>query len=68
MVNYDHNLLRGKMVEKGYSQKVIAKEIGISQTTLSKKMQGKADFTVTEMVTLMYLLGIEDPSGFFYKQ
>lgn len=32
------NLLKGKMAEKGYSQKELAKAIGISDNTLSSRM------------------------------
>ena len=68
MARFDHSLLRGKIAEKGLSQGKLAKHLGISETTMSKKMRSESDFTVTEVSILMYLLGIEDPKDYFFKQ
>ena len=67
MIKYDHALLRGKIAEKGFSQKQMADAIGCDPNTFSRKMLNKSDFTVTEIMTLMYLLNIEDPREYFFK-
>lgn len=43
------NLLRAKIVSAGYTQNKLAKEIGISQNTLSAKINGKSPFDILEI-------------------
>lgn len=45
----NRNLLRAKIVSAGYTQAALAKEIGISQNTLSAKINGKFPFDVLEI-------------------
>lgn len=54
------NLLRGKIVSKGRTQKDIAAELGISENTLSAKINGSSSFTLGEVAALCDLLGITD--------
>lgn len=68
MTVFNHSLLKGKIAEKGLNQSKLAKHLGISETTMSKKMRCESDFTVTEVYTLMFLLGIEDPKDYFFRQ
>lgn len=44
--------VRGIAAEKGISQDGIAKIIGISRTAVSKRLNGKGDFTATELKRL----------------
>ena len=42
------NVLKGKLTEKNATYADCAKELGISITTFSKKMNGQSKFTVDE--------------------
>lgn len=52
------NELKGKMVAAGYTQRSLAREMNMSTTTLSKKVNGRAAFDTDEVVHLCDLLGI----------
>lgn len=54
------NKLKGKMVEAGYSQLSLAKEIGMSRNTLSSKLNGKTPFNTDEIERICDKLGIID--------
>ncbi len=53
------NLLRAKMAEAGYSQRMLAKAMDISENTLSNKMTGKCPFDVEEAIKICDVLKIE---------
>lgn len=57
---YDHNKLRGKIREKYGSEVKFAKSMGLSQATLSAKLNDKVDFTRTELIKMQELLNISD--------
>lgn len=59
--------LRGIMAEKGYSQKDVAKEIGITPKTFYEKMS-KGIFGSDEIQTMIDMLNIEDPASIFFAQ
>lgn len=59
------NLLRAKMVECGYSQGQVASLIGMHGNTLSRKVNGESDFTLTEVRKLCHVLRIADPVRVF---
>ncbi len=46
------NKLLGKIVEAGYSQRSLAKELGISKNTLNGKINGKTPFNTKEIEVL----------------
>ena len=48
--------LRGKRVEKGYRQKDLAKELGISTNAYNLKELGKREFNTSEINILLRLL------------
>ena len=48
--------LRGKRVEKGFTQEEIAKMIGLSTNAYNLKEQGKREFRVREINALLKLL------------
>lgn len=51
------NRLRAELVLKGMTQTELAKKIGMSPATLSRKMAGAAaDFSRTEMLTIKMIL------------
>ena len=59
--------MKGVMAEKGINQGDIAKFIGMSQMQISRKFSGKTDFSVTELLGIAELLGVE-PQYFFTYQ
>lgn len=57
------NLLKAKMVEKGKTQSEIAQEIGMSTNSLSRKVNGKREFTASEIRKLIKCLSL-DPATY----
>lgn len=58
--------LRGKMAEKGITQIELAKELGIVPSSLSRKMTGKTDFSLTEALTIVRVLGGGSVDDYFF--
>lgn len=56
MVN--NNKLRGRIVEKGLSVGKVAEDIGLSASTLGRKLRGIADMTLREVEMLCHVLDI----------
>lgn len=54
------NKLKGKIVEAGYSQRSLAKELGMSKNTLNSKVNGKIPFNTLEIERICEKLGIRD--------
>lgn len=68
---YDHNKLRGKIREKFGSEVEFAKKIGVSQATLSAKLNNKVDLSRTEIINMQEALEISQDefySIFFLKE
>ena len=61
----NNNLLRAKMTECGYSQGQVASLIGMHCNSLSRKIKGESDFTLTEVRKLCRVLRITDPVRVF---
>ena len=59
--------LRGKRVEKGYSQADLAKLLGISTNAYNLKETGKRECRMSEINLLLELLDITYEDIFFYK-
>lgn len=59
MVN--SNLLRGKIVANGMSQKELAIKMRMSENTLSSKIRGTSMFTIDEVERICDLLHIQNP-------
>lgn len=66
---YTYNRLRGRIIEKFESQEKFADRLGISSTSLSKKMTGKTGFSQKDIILWSDLLGIEkkDYSLYFFE-
>lgn len=60
------NLIRGKIAECGLTQQELAEKAGISGNSLSRKLSGKRDFRLEEVKKICVVLGIEDPSPYFF--
>ena len=52
--------LIGKIAENGYTQKSLAKKLGMSENTLGSRINGKSSFNVDEVMALCEILNISD--------
>lgn len=59
--------LRGIIAEKGFSQREVAKHIGITEKTFYTKMK-KGVFGTDEASAMIQLLQIENPADIFLHQ
>lgn len=69
-VKFDYSKLLGRIREYGFTQEVIALEIGISVSTLSFKLNNKAFFQQKEIIKICYLLeiGTAEIGLYFFTQ
>lgn len=67
-LQYNYMKLRGKIIESYGSQKKFADKLGISENSISKKMQGKTGFSQDDIVKWSELLNIDkkDYSLYFF--
>lgn len=54
------NLLMGEIILAGYSQKSIARKIGISKNSFCSKINGKSEFNADEIIKICDALNITD--------
>lgn len=54
------NKLRARMVEQGYTQRSLAKEINMSENSLGLKLSGRTQFTLAEANRICGVLCITD--------
>ena len=59
MSTMDANKLKGKIIEAGFSQRSLAKELGMSKNTLNSKVNGKIPFNTVEIRRLCDILNID---------
>lgn len=57
-MSFDHSKLRGRIVEKYGTQVEFAKALGVSERTLSLKLNGRIFFSQEEMVRILELLEV----------
>ncbi len=50
--------LRGKIIEKGLNQTMLAKKVGIDRSTLNRKLKDGGTFTIEEANKIAIALGI----------
>lgn len=60
--------LRGMLVEKQIPQYELAKRLGVSEKTMSGRMNGLLDFSWSEIVKICKILDIENPIGIIDTQ
>lgn len=51
--------MRGKMAEKGLTQKKMAEKLGINETSFMNKINGKTQWKVDEIIAIMDTLGCD---------
>ena len=57
-MRFNYSKLLGRMKECGFTQEKLAKEVGISVTTMSQKLNNKAHFYHPEMMKICKALNI----------
>lgn len=62
------NKIRGKIIERGMTQGEVAKIIGISANSLSRKLLGKRDFLLSEVIALCSVLEFDNPQEIFLEE
>ena len=60
------DMLKGKMTEKKYTQKKLAKEMGITTQALNAKLNKRSSFTIDEATKIISILEINNPSEIFF--
>lgn len=63
-MNTVQTLLKARITSAGVSIRAFAKQVGLSRTTLARKLSGESDFTLGEIATISAALGYETPSRF----
>lgn len=56
----DVNKLRGKIVEKGFSQQELAQSIGIDRSTFYRKMKNNGDFSIGEVAEIAKVMQLSN--------
>lgn len=56
--------LNARINNSGVSIRAFAKQVGLSRTTLARKLSGESDFTLGEIAAISAALGYETPSRF----
>lgn len=66
---YNYSKLLGRMKEKGFTQVDVAREIGISETTMSFSVMNKRAFKQDEMLAICKMLdiAISDIDAYFFS-
>lgn len=55
---YDYSKLKGKMREKGETYLTLGSKVGISESTMSQKLNNHSQFTQEEMTSILAALDI----------
>lgn len=56
----DVNKLRGKIVERGFSQQELAQSIGIDRSTFYRKMKNNGDFSIGEVAEIAKVMQLSN--------
>lgn len=56
---FNANLLKAELLIKGISNDELAKILGINKATLSKRINGKSEWTLSELKQVGKLIGLE---------
>ena len=59
--------LRARFTELGLTQAEVAEKIGISANSLSRKLNGRQDFKLSEVRSLCKVLAIDNQAEFFLR-
>ena len=62
------NLLRAALAQRGMTQGKLAKLVGISPNSLSRKLNGKRQFTLGEVEAISRVLELQNPATVFFDR
>ena len=65
---FDRKKFKALLVLKGFTVGMVAKELGVNEATLYRKMNGESDFYRNEIQTICDLLEIDNPGDIFFTQ
>lgn len=67
---FDYSKLRGRIVEKYGTQSEFAKAFGISDNSMSRKLNNKNSFSVDDIIRITQMLDIQskDVSSYFFTE
>ena len=67
---FDYSKLRGRIVEKYGTQCEFAKAFGISNNSMSRKLNNKNSFSVDDIIKITPMLDIQpnDVSSYFFTE
>lgn len=66
-MKFDYNKLRGRIIEKYGNQASFAQAYGVSENTLSKKMNNKTRFNSDDIIKMSKMLDIgKDEVGSYF--
>ncbi|MGI6634216.1 MAG: helix-turn-helix domain-containing protein [Christensenellales bacterium] len=54
------NALKGAIVSAGYTQRSLARALGMSENTMNSKVNGRSEFTTSEIMQICRALSIND--------
>lgn len=63
---FDRKRLQAQMVLRSYTGKRLSEELGITESTLYRKMNNDGDFSRSEINKMIDILQIEDPKAIFF--
>lgn len=61
----DMKKIKGKMAELGMTQGKLAEMLGISNSSMGRKLKGETEFTLSEALDMCSALGFDLPEIFF---
>ena len=69
-MKFNHSKLLGRMREFGITQQILAQKIGINESTLNSKLNGKGYFSTIIIDKICVLLDIpnEEIGAYFYTK
>lgn len=65
---FNKNLFKAAIAAKGTTMRDVAREIHISNTSMSKKVNGKSEFTRKEIQEICDFLEVDDPTPIFFAE
>ena len=64
---FDKNLLKSELVYKGLTFQCLANKLGVAKSTISKKVNGLTEWTLSEIQQIGKLIGNDKVLEIFFK-
>lgn len=62
------SLLKIEMIRSGYTAETLSKALCMNRSTFSRKINGRAQFTQSEIAKIISILHIDNPSPIFFAE